>query len=264
MAPRRDSADVDDAVLARSRRRLEEKARRYRELRRGDAVAGEGDGGAEGLIEWDRKWAEQGQGAGDDSESEVDDLAGDGGAAEEQVEYEDEYGRLRRGTVAERERMERRVRNRLLGAEELERMSARPRMPEGLIFGPAVQSAAFNPDEETTGRMEELSRKRDRSATPPPAMHYDAAKEIRTKGVGFYSFSRDEGVRQAEMEDLERERRETEMLRGEREEKKERRRREIEERRRAVSEKRARKMADSFLEGLEADIPAPKGGDEER
>jgi hypothetical protein len=226
-------------------------------------MAGEEEAG--GLIEWDRKWAEEEeegqQGAGEESESEIDDLAGEGAA--EAVEYEDEYGRLRRGTVAEKERMERRIRNRALGAEELERMSARPRMPEGLIFGPAVQSAAFNPDEETAGRMEELSRKRDRSATPPPPTHYDAAKEIRTKGVGFYSFSRDEWVRRAEMEDLEGQRRETERLRGEREEKKERRRREIVERRRAIGEKRAKKMADSFLEGLEADIPAPKGGDGE-
>ena len=58
------------------------------------------------------------------------------------------------------------------------------------------------------------------------------------------------------MEALEKERLETERVRREKEEKKEARRRELEERRKAIGEKRARKQADSFLDGLGADLGA--------
>jgi hypothetical protein len=107
--------------------------------------------------------------------------------------------------------------------------------------------------------MEELARKRDRSLTPPEMRHYDASAEIRSKGVGFYSFSRDEGMREREMKALERERVETEMVRKEREEKKRKRMLEIEERRKAIGEKRARKQADTFLNGLGLDLGASEG-----
>jgi hypothetical protein len=150
--------------------------------------------------------------------------------------------------------MERRKRNQLLGAEELDRMSARPAMPSNLIYGDTVQVLAFNPDEPVAARMEELAKKRDRSLTPPDMKHYEADKEIRTKGVGFYSFSKDGATRAEEMEALERERLETERVRKERDEKKESRKREIEERRKAISLKRAKKQADSFLDGLGTDL----------
>ena len=245
--------EVDDNVLARSRRKLEEKAKKYKELK-GSSYVSE-DYKSHGLIEWDRKWAEKKDEDKSDSDSEVDEM---NPGSKEIIEFEDEFGRVRTGTVAEKERMERRVRNRLLAAEELERMSARPKMPEGLIFGPTVQTAAFMPDEETENKMEELARKRDRSATPPPASHYDASKEIRSKGVGFYAFSKDEELREQEMRDLEGERKETERLRKEREEKKEARKREIEVRREEVARKRAKKMAEKFLDEMANDAPAAK------
>lgn len=245
--------EVDDNVLARSRRKLEEKAKKYKELK-GSSYVPE-DYNNPGLIEWDRKWAEKKDEGKSDSESEVDEM---NPGSKEIVEFEDEFGRARTGTVAEKERIERRMRNQLLGAEELERMSARPKMPEGLIFGPTVQTEAFMPDEETENKMEELARKRDRSATPPPASHYDASKEIRSKGVGFYAFSKDEELREQEMRDLEGERKETERLRKEREEKKEARKREIEVRREEVARKRAKKMAEKFLDELANDASAAK------
>lgn len=245
--------DVDGNVLARSRRKLEEKAKKYKELK-GSSYIPEDDS-SHGLIEWDRKWAEKKDEDKSDSDSEIDEM---NPASKEIVEFEDEFGRVRTGTVAEKERMEKRLRNQLLGAEELERMSARPKMPEGLIFGPTVQSEAFMPDEETEHKMEELARKRDRSATPPPASHYDASKEIRSKGVGFYAFSKDEELREQEMRDLESERKETERLRKEREEKKNARKREIEARREEMARKRAKKMADKFLDEMANEAPAAK------
>jgi hypothetical protein len=99
--------------------------------------------------------------------------------------------------------------------------------------------------------MEELARKRDRSATPPDAAHYDAQAEIRNRGTGFYAFSKDEERRKEEMEGLKAERERTERVRMEREDKVAKRKREVEERRREIAEKRAKKMADSFLERLE-------------
>jgi hypothetical protein len=251
---RQDIGGVDENILHRSKRKMEEKAKIYARLKKGEEIDGDN------LVDFDRKWAEKvAKGEADDESSEIESDDGQG----ELVDYEDEYGRTIRGTRAEAEKMERRKRNKIVGQEELDRMSARPAMPSKLIYGDTVQSLAFQPEEETMEKMDELARKRDRSLTPPEMRHYDASAEIRSKGVGFYSFSKDEGMRGKEMEALERERVETERLRREREEKKEARRREIEERRRAIGEKRARKQADSFLDGLGVDIGAsePARGD---
>ncbi|KAH6707633.1 hypothetical protein DL95DRAFT_396530 [Leptodontidium sp. 2 PMI_412] len=249
---RQDIGGVDDNVLHRSKRKMEEKAKIYARMKRGEY---EGKDGEDGLIDFDRKWADrEREGKLEDSSDEIESDDGQG----EMVDYEDEYGRQRRGTRAEAERMERKKRNQILGAEELDRMSARPAMPGKIIYGDTVQTMAFNPDEESVEKMEEIARKRDRSLTPPDAQHYEADKEIRSKGVGFYSFSKDEGTRMKEMEALEKEREQTEKLRKEREEKKEKRKREIEERRKAIGDKRAKKQADSFLDGLMADMESSK------
>jgi hypothetical protein len=243
---RQDIGGVDDAVLHRSKRKLQAKAKLYKEMKRSDYAGNEGDS----LVDFDRKWAEK------QAKNEVSSSSEDEGPdhSEEIVEYEDEYGRLRRGPKSEAERMERRKQNKVLGQEELDRISARPAQPSKLIYGDTVQSMAFNPDEERAAAMEELAAKRDRSMTPPEMKHYEADKEVRSKGVGFYAFSKDEGMRGREMEELAREREMTERLRREREQKKEERRREVEERRRVLGEKRAKKQADAFLEGLGVDL----------
>ncbi|KAG0649564.1 Coiled-coil domain-containing [Hyphodiscus hymeniophilus] len=239
----KDIGDVDASVLHRSKRKMEQKAKLYKQMRRGELGGEEETAGGE-LVDFDRKWAERGEA----SSSEDDD------GMNEIVDYEDEYGRARRGTRREAERMNRRKANAVRGQEELDRMSARPAMPSNIIYGDTVQVAAFNPDEPVMEKMEEIARKRDRSLTPPEQKHYEADKEFRIKGVGFYSFSKDEKIRGQEMEALERERLETERMRMEREGKKEARKREIEERRKQIGEKRAKKQANSFLTGLEADL----------
>lgn len=242
---------MDDAVLHRSKRKMEEKAKKYRAMKRGELPEGGTEGDGEQLIDFDSKWAEaemSGNRHDDSSDVESDDAHG------EMVDYEDEYGRARRGTRAEAERIERRKRNRIVGAEELDRMSARPAMPTNVIYGDTIQVAAFDPDEPIVKQMEELAKKRDRSVTPPEQKHYEADKEFRIKGVGFYSFSKDEKLREKEMKALEQERLETERMRVEREARKDQRKKEIEERRKAIGEKRAKKQADSFLDGLGADL----------
>ncbi|KAL2015932.1 hypothetical protein VTK56DRAFT_4522 [Thermocarpiscus australiensis] len=248
------------------RRNMESKARLYAAMQRGDYIGRE-----IGLVDFDRKWAESQSNNNtplSDSDSDSDSLP----ASEQEedhpnidteiIEYTDEFGRLRRGTRAEKLRMERRLARGAASAAELERMSARPKAPETLIYGDAVQAEAFAARDGLEA-MEALARKRDRSPTPPEAVHYRADREIRTKGVGFYQFSKEEERRREEMRALEEERARTEALRREREEKAARRRREIEERRREIGERRARKMAESFLEGLGRDLVPEGAGEKE-
>lgn len=252
-APVQDEADN----LARSRRKMEEKARLYAAMKRGDYISKENEPAP--LVDFDRKWAEgedQRRDTGEVSSSGTDDSdpedGDDDAAAAELIEYEDEFGRLRRGTRAEIARLERQHRRGVLSAQELERMSARPAAPQNLIRGDVVQTLAFTPDDPE--KMEELAARRDRSPTPPEAKRYDADSEVRVRGAGFYKFSKDEAVRAEEMRSLDEERRRTEDKRAEIDHRKAARRREIEERRRNLEERRAKKMADSFLDGLAADI----------
>lgn len=207
---------VDSSTLQRSKRKLEEKARIYASMKRGDYVPPNGSMTAQVrdanlLVDFDRKWAETGQESGFISSDEESDSA-DG---KDLVEYEDEFGRQRQGTRAEARREERRRAAQVHAAETLEDLSAHPAPPPQLIRGDVIQSAAFNPDAQIAAQMEDLARRRDRSLTPPPASHYDANSEIRSKGVGFYAFSREEGERRREMEELERQRQETEWKRAE-------------------------------------------------
>ena len=242
---------------------MEEKARLYASMKRGDYVPPSGSSGGrdrekEGLVDFDRKWAEQeesGIGAKEDNDSSSDDYDedDDGDPSEELVEYEDEFGRLRKGSRAEALREQRRRHAQAHASAELAEASARPQLqrPENLIYGDTVQAAAFNPDAGLTAQMETLAQKRDRSVTPPEEVHYDASKEVRTKGVGFFQFSRDKEGRERELRDLEREREETERGRREREERKEERKRKLEERRKIVADKRGEKLAERFLNDLD-------------
>lgn len=251
-----DIGTVDAATLHRSKRRMEEKARIYAAMKRGDYIRPEDE---KSLVDFDRKWAEM-EARGDDRDSGDSSGSADGGNDDDElVEYEDEFGRQRQGTRADIARIERARRARDNAVVEEERASARPRMPENLIFGDTVQAAAFNPDDNITQKMESLAKKRDRSATPPAESHYDATAEVRTKGTGFYGFSKDADSRKREMEALEKERQQTERGRREREEKKERRRKDLEDRRKLIREQRGRNQAEKFLSGLNVDLEDTAG-----
>ncbi|GAB1315798.1 Coiled-coil domain-containing protein 174 [Madurella fahalii] len=248
------------AELEFARRKMESKARLYAAMQRGDYVGRE-----IGLVDFDRKWAEsQSQNNLDKPQSSSDsDSDSDTNVDTALIEYTDEFGRLRRGTRAEKMRMERRLARGAASAAELDRMSARPKAPETLIYGDAVQVEAFAARNGLEA-MEELARKRDRSPTPPETVHYQADREIRTKGVGFYKFSKEEAKREEEMKALEEERARTEASRKEREENMARRKKEIEERRKEIGERRAKKMAESFLDGLGRDLVTnSKGGSDD-
>jgi hypothetical protein len=248
-----DLGTVDSATIHHSKRRMEEKARLYAAMKRGDYVASANGRDERGLVDFDRKWAEReargGAGESDDTSSGSEDEASDDG--QELVEYEDEFGRRRKGTKAAAAREERRRRIQANAAAEEEDFSARPNMPTNIIYGDTVQHNAFNPDEMIAERMANIAKKRDRSATPPPERHYDAHAEVRTKGTGFYGFSKDAEGRKKEMEALERERLETERARKERDARKEIRRKELEERKKLIAEQRGKVQADKFLSGFQ-------------
>lgn len=256
------TTEEEKATLARTRKIMEEKARLYAAMKRGDYIPKEGE--AAPLVDFDRKWAENRGKQGDDeaSSSDFDNESSDKETGpEEIVEYEDEFGRLRTAPKSQYLAHQRRLARGLAASSALEEMSARPKAPENIIYGEAIQTEAFVAADEE--RMDELARKRDRSATPPEAKHYDAREEIRNRGTGFYAFSKDEEERKRAMENLEKDREETERARKEREEAREKKRREVQERRRTVLEKKrakgeekAKVMAESFLEGLEPELLA--------
>lgn len=119
------------------------------------------------------------------------------------------------------------------------------------------------------------------AASSPLDVHYDAAREVRAKGAGFYQFSGDEGARAREMEGLRRAREETLRRRegagavdlkpgdegmgqvGEGGEgsagsrASEKRRREIEERRRLVEAKRRKVLGSASAKDTSATERAP-------
>lgn len=198
---------ISNDDLQRSKRRMEEKVRLYNAMKRGEYVQ-RGDGYDDrGLVDFDRKWA---QGDTKSNSEDGDSSDSDGG---ELITYIDEFGRTRRGTKKEAERVARAAR--IEAAAEIDRanFSAFPERPSNLIYGDAVQAEAFNPERDIAIKMAELAKKRDRSATPPPPSHFNAKAEVRTRGTGFYAFSHDEVQRKTEMDELDRRRKETEEAR---------------------------------------------------
>ncbi|KAL4916283.1 hypothetical protein BDW62DRAFT_186421 [Aspergillus aurantiobrunneus] len=267
----KDIGSVDAATLHRSKRRMEEKARQYEDLKKGLYLAGDSDSnddqetatGAgkdaylsrlrrkekEGLVDFDQKWANEQRDkvSSDDSDSsfEHSDAGDDDNAS--MVSYEDELGRTRRGSRKEAARAEK-LKNEADGQrQDSERW--RPARPENLIYGAAVQSEAFRPTDIAAEQMAYLAKRRDRSPTPEQ-VHYDADAEVRNRGTGFYAFSKDEEVRKKQMEELLSARVETERERDARRERRLERERVKDERRKEIEKLRAKRRAEKFLSGL--------------
>ncbi|KAF4215836.1 hypothetical protein CNMCM8980_004165 [Aspergillus fumigatiaffinis] len=256
-----DIGAVDTATLHRSKRRLEEKARMYEDLKSGLYLAGDSDDEEiisrddylarlrrkekEGLVDFDRKWAETQRARGSDDSEEEEAEADDNASI---VSYEDELGRTRRGTRAEAARAA------LAKAQESgegrgpERW--KPARPENLIYGPAVQAEAFNLSSSAAEQMASLAARRDRSPTPPEETHYDADAEVRNRGTAFYAFAKDEETRRKQMEELMSAREETQREREARQARRAERQRVKDERRRQIEELRTKRRAETFLAGL--------------
>jgi len=240
-----DEKREDEANWKRAKKRMEEKARLYNALKRGDIEDIDDKYG----VDFDRKWAdkrEKGEAASDASSSDSE------ASEEEQIEYVDEFGRTRQGTRAEIAREERRKRT--LAADEPDRFTARPSMPTQVIYGDTIQTHAFNPDETIAQQMADLASKRDKELTPPPDLHFDGHEEARQRGTAFMHFSKDEEERRVQMANLEKERVETEKARAKRKADVEKRKEVIKEKKRVILEKRSKGQAERFLSDLGADL----------
>lgn len=228
---------------------MEQKARLYKAMKRGE------------VEDLDERYEVDFEG---ERRSDSDGTSEDDGEAQEEVEYIDEFGRTRKGT-----RLDATKASQAGTKKDDDRFTARPVAPaSGVVYGDAIQHEAFDPDAGRVQAMAELAKKRDRSLTPPPEEHYDARKEVRTRGTGFMQFSGEKDERDEQMRGLEGLRKETESVRGKvgqgssaRNEALEARKKIMEDRRRVVEEKRARRQAEDFLGGLGGADEVGMGGE---
>ena len=192
----------------------------------------------EGLVDFDRKWADEERARGkEESYSDSDD---DNASI---ISYEDELGRTHHGTRKEAAQV--------AGLEQQDDPQRwKPARPENLIYGSTIQAEAFNPSGHVAEQMSHLASRRDRSPTPPDPIHYDPESEVRSRGTGFYAFSRDEETRRKEMEELLNVRDETLRERDSHQARKAERERSKDERRKKIEALRVRRRADKFLAGL--------------
>jgi len=88
-------------------------------------------------------------------------------------------------------------------------------------------------------------------------VHYDPNAEVRSRGVGHYTFSADNKSRAAQMAALNEAKDETERQRTAAQKAAEARRAKIEERRKEIAGKKRKREAEKFLSGLELDMGSP-------
>ncbi|EPE03248.1 hypothetical protein F503_01986 [Ophiostoma piceae UAMH 11346] len=276
---------LDEHERERIRKSMASKARRYAAMQRGDYVSKEGD--ASSLVDFDRKWAEKNRreqsandndrdnrgdrdnrdsrdsSNSDDNDDSSDEYSGSDFEADRttMVEHVDEYGRTRTISKAERDRDLRRKARAARAAQDLDEMSARPAPPteSRIIYGDIIQTGAIETAMDHIGKM---PAKREDGEDDVADTHYRAGDDVRTRGAAFYAFAtNDEAKRSAQMKALAEERAktetarsQTEKARSERSAQLEARRQEMAARRATLEEKKAKKQADSFLDGLGQDF----------
>jgi len=155
------------------------------------------------------------------------------------VEYQDEFGRVRsapRSTIPQH-----------LLPKDIDDDDP------SIIYNPVEHYPVYQPSADRVAEIE----KEYAEENNPLNLHYDASKEVRAKGAGFYQFSGDDESRQRQMEELRLAREETEKSRqdvgavnvkpgdvegmqaeGSRSRALEKRKRELEERRKLLDAKR--------------------------
>ncbi|GBC06919.1 hypothetical protein RclHR1_07140006 [Rhizophagus clarus] len=201
---------VETSTLEASRAAMERKAKLYDRLSKtgitDDALA------EEVLVDFDRKAWEQ---PSDDEPTNVKDKSED-----PWVEYVDEFGRTR-----------------------VARKSQVPKI-ESPVIGPTIPGDDNESiSDELLQRWEEAAKRELETGNGP--IHYDETKEIRTKGVGFYRFSKDEEERQEQMRALKQLRLETELKRASRQTIKEKRKAQLDARMDMIRAKRQKKSSKS-------------------
>ncbi|KAF8899941.1 hypothetical protein CPB84DRAFT_1680805 [Gymnopilus junonius] len=114
------------------------------------------------------------------------------------VEYEDEFGRIR---TARRSEVPRNLRTDLEETHNADRAAGNP----------VNHFPTYQPSEEHLAEIAKAFSEENN----PLNIHYDASREVRAKGAGFYQFSADEETRKAQLEELKASREETERIRKE-------------------------------------------------
>ncbi|KAI9361838.1 hypothetical protein BD770DRAFT_360503 [Pilaira anomala] len=174
---------VEGNTLVRSREQLEKKAKIYEALRTGkykDSIDDENGP----LIDFDRKYMQEKELEKQEYGSEKKKRKRQQQEEEDDdpwVEYEDEFGRTR-----------------IVRRSELPKRSPSPE--------------PYYSDEESGYSMERPDYEKE-SVDRFSMNHYEADREIRTKGVGFYGFSKDEHERREQLAKLNQIREETENAR---------------------------------------------------
>ncbi|KAF8071728.1 hypothetical protein FPV67DRAFT_893278 [Lyophyllum atratum] len=244
--------EVSKPTLESARAALERKAKIYEKLRKGK-TGGLNDKQYDALlVDFDSKTlSEQFESDSDDVDESVEvarPLRSD--EDDPMVEYEDEFGRLRTARRSE-------VPRELVPAPQEERDEDE----DIIIRNPVNHFPIYEPSAE---RIAEIAAAH-AEENNPLGVHYDASRENRAKGAGFYQFSGDEETRRRQMEELKGARDETGRVReelgavnvrpgevegmqdtgdGARSRAMDKRKRELEERRKLVDAKR-RKVAGS-------------------
>lgn len=268
------SDTLDEEEEHRRKRKMEEKARLYDDLKRGYVDDKEGKYN----VDFDRKWAEA-KDRGEDPEDEVSDREGQDDD-NELIDYVDEFGRNRRMTkreVAKAERMKKRD-------EELEKereeMSVRPKMPEKLIYGDYIQTQAFDYNRYEKEFAVAKERYEDVDSHfgahgvsiydgdyPGKRWFFDKRQDPRLRtgyGTGFFQFSHKEDERKAQMDELEKTHQEALKAQKEKEQQdiyKAERAKVEDAKRSRIAKMRSEKQAKRFLLGLEKEM-REKGLDE--
>lgn len=192
---------INQPTLESTRAALERKAKIYDKLRRGKS-GGLNDKQYEALlVDFDSKPVA------DNWESDSDDVdesltvprPPDDDQSDPIVEYVDEFGRQRTARRSEVPR-------------EFLVQPTEPDEDEDLIIrNPVGHFPVYEPSEERLAEIAKAQAEQD----SPLNLHYDASREVRAKGAGFYQFSTDEDIRRAQMEELRLSREETEKARKE-------------------------------------------------
>ncbi|KAI0649259.1 hypothetical protein C8Q79DRAFT_1007796 [Trametes meyenii] len=139
--------------------------------------------------------------SGDEDESQNVPVAPQEAQDDPVMEYEDEFGRVRTARLSEIPR------HLLPGPEKDAGEDFDPRV----IHNPVNHFPMYEPSAE---RIQTIQAKY-AEENGPLSRHYDASREVRAKGAGFYQFSGDEETRRKQMEELRQAREETGRARAE-------------------------------------------------
>ncbi|KTW25703.1 hypothetical protein T552_03315 [Pneumocystis carinii B80] len=215
---RYEQENILEHEIKASRTALKRKAIQYQMMKRGaHDMSIKGVMAENLLVDFDRKWAEhQELETSSSSESEVDE------ENNPWVEYIDEFGRTRKVRKVDLPRA-------ITPEEEI---------PKNIIYGDFIQP--FNPDEEL---VQKILEEPDESAEA----FYDSTKEIRTKGVGFYQFSKDAQKREEERKALEEEHRLTELMKQNLEWAYDKRQKKLNERKKEIEKRRHKNIGEQWL-----------------